>query len=251
MIFIFRKRKIVLDLFTDRQMIYDAAKPKPAAQFYPDWWKALKADIQLDKGLFPTATMRRCMGLVDHYKHGFIIPMWSDFRMRLGAIGTPHWAATCSDGTTSLGDHPAALRGSYLPNDRYQHIKLQTPWQAKCSEDVYWKWEQPTYGFKHPDRAIVLPGTIEYKYQYSMNANLMFARQKTDSEVQINFQDPLVHVTPLSERPFELRYHVVGKEEYGRLLQGEKISNVNRYRAYRRVREAEESKCPFGFGGTK
>ena len=80
-----------------------------------------------------------------------------------------------------------------------------------------------------------------------MTATLLFATHKIDSEVQINFQDPLVHVTPLSERPFELRYHVVGKEEYGRLLQGEKISNLNRYRAYRRVREAEESKCPFGF----
>lgn len=251
MMFIIKKRKIVLDLFTHRQMIYDVAKPKPAAQFYPDWWKELKTDIKLDNGLFPTATMRRCMGLVDHYKHGFIIPLWSDFRIRLGAIGTPHFMAVFSDGTTHVGDHPAALRGSFLPNDRYQHIKMQTPWHAKCSEDIYWKWEQPTYGFKQANRAIILPGTIEYKYQYSMNANLMFARQEKDSEIHMEFQQPLVHVTPLSERPFELRYHMVSMSEYERLLQGEKVANVNRYRAYRRVRESEESKCPFGFGDKK
>jgi hypothetical protein len=128
---------------------------------------------------------------------------------------------------------------------------MSTPWAAKCREDVYWKWEQPTYGFKHPNRVIVLPGTIEYKYQYSMNANLMFARQDAAAELQLDFQQPLVHVTPLSERPFELRYHMVDTHEYDRLMQGEKVSNINRYRAYRRVRETEESKCPFGFGEKK
>lgn len=251
MIFLIKKRKIILDLFTSRQMIYDVAKPKPAAQFYPEWWKDLKTEIPMGRELFPTATMRRCMGFVDHYKHGFIIPMWSDFKIRMGEIGNPHFEATFSDNTTHVGSHPAILRGSYLPESRYTHIKMSTPWAAKCKEDVYWKWEQPTYGFKHPNRAIVLPGTIEYKYQYSMNANVMFARQEKPSELQLDFQQPLVHVTPISERPFELRYHMVDSHEYERLMQGEKVSNINRYRAYRRVREAEESKCPFGFGGTK
>jgi len=251
MIFIIKKRKIILDLFTCRQMIYDAAKPKPAAQFYPDWWKDLKAELPLGKELFPTATMRRCMGFVDHYKHGFIIPMWSDFRIRMGEVGNPFFEAAFSDSTTHVGTHPAALRGSYLPEQRYTHIKMSTPWAAKCSEDVYWKWEQPTYGFKHPNKVIVLPGTIEYKYQYSMNANIMFAKQDKPSELQLDFQQPLVHVTPLSERPFELKYHMVDTHEYDRLMQGEKVSNINRYRAYRRVRESEESKCPFGFGEKK
>jgi hypothetical protein len=248
MVFFMKKRTIVLDMFTCRQMIYDAAKPKPAAQFYPEWWKNLKPEIPLGKELFPTATMRRCMGFVDHYKHGFIVPMWADFKIRLGEVGNPYFEAACSDNTTHVNSHPAILRGSYLPESQYAHIKLATPWAAKCKEDVYWKWEQPTYGFKHPNKAIVLPGTIEYKYQYSMNANLMFARQAKASELQLDFQQPLVHVTPLSERPFELRYHMVDTHEYDRLMQGEKLSNINRYRAYRRVREAEESKCPFGFG---
>lgn len=251
MIFLIKKRKIVLDLFTCRQMIYDAAKPKPAAQFYPDWWKALKAEMPMGKELFPTATMRRCMGFVDHYKHGFILPLWSDFRIRMGAIGDPFFEAAFSDSTTHVSSHPAALRGSYLPEDRYTHIKMSAPWAARCSEDVYWKWEQPTYGFKHPNRAIILPGTIEYKYQYSMNTNVMFARQDKASELQLDFQQPLVHITPLSERPFELRYHMVDNHEYDRFMQGEKLSNINRYRAYRRVREDEESKCPFGFGEKK
>ena len=251
MLFLIKKRTIILDLFTCRQMIYDAAKPKPAAQFYPEWWKNLKTEAQMGNEMFPTATMRRCMGFVDHYKHGFILPLWSDFKIQLGEMGNPFFGAAFSDSTTHVSSHPAALRGSYLPEAQYAHIKMSTPWAAKCKEDVYWKWEQPTYGFKHPNKVIVLPGTIEYKYQYSMNANLMFARQSAASELQLDFQQPLAHITPLSERPFELKYHMVDNHEYNRLMQGEKLANINRYRAYRRVRESEESKCPFGFGETK
>ena len=52
----------------------------------------------------------------------------------------------------------------------------------------------------------------------------------------------------LTEREVDLRHHMVTREEYNKYMQGEKLSNVNRYRDYRRVRESEESKCPFGFG---
>jgi hypothetical protein len=246
--FFFKRRKIVLDLFTNRQMIYDAAKPKLAAQFYPDWWKELKTELPLGDELFSTATMRRCMGFVDHYKHGFVIPMWSDFRVELGPVDSPFWRAQFSDSTTRIGEHPASLRGSYLPDSHYQHLKLFTPWSAKCKEDVYWKWEQPTWNQRHPNKAIILPGTIEYKYQYSMNTNIMFARQHEQTILEIPFQQPLVHVTPLTERDLDLRYHMVDQAEYDRLMQGEKLSNINRYRSYRRVRESEERKCPFGFG---
>lgn len=246
--FLFKKRKLVLDLFTCRQMIFDAAKPKLAPHYYPEWWKELKTEIPSNDELFPIATMRRCMGFVDHYKHGFIIPMWSDFRIELGPIGDTYFRAQCSDNTSGLNEHPEALRGAYLPATHYQHLKLHTPWAAKCKEDVYWKWEQPTWSYRNPNKSIVLPGTIEYKYQYSMNANLMFAREAGKTMIEIPFQQPLVHVTPLTERELELRHHMVSREEYDTLMQGEKLSNINRYRSYRRVRESEERKCPFGFG---
>lgn len=248
MLFLFKKRKLVLDLFTSRQMIYDAAKPKMAAHFYPEWWKEMKTEMQVGDELFPTATIRRCMGLVDHYKNGFIIPMWADLRVELGPIGDPFFRAQFSDNVSGIGQHPATIRGAYLPEAQYQHLKLFTPWAAKCNDDVHWKWEQPTWSYRNPNKSIVLPGTIEYKYQYSMNANIMFARQHEKSMIEIPFQQPLVHVTPLTERDLELRHHMVEQAEYDRLMQGEKLSNINRYRSYRRVRESEESKCPFGFG---
>lgn len=248
MFFLIKKRKLVLDLFTYRQPIFDAAKPKLAPHFYPDWWKAMKPEQYVGDELFPFATIRRCMGLVDHYKHGFIIPMWADLRVELGPIGDPTFRAQFSDGVSQIGDHPPATRGGYLPQTHYQHLKLHTPWVARCKEGVYFKWEQPTWSYRNPNKSIVLPGTIEYKYQYSMNANLMFARETDKVLIEIPFQQPLVHVTPLTERELDLRHHMVSVDEYNRFMQGDKLSSINYYRAYRRVRESEEKKCPFGFG---
>jgi hypothetical protein len=246
MIFIFKHKPVNLDLFTCRQMIYDAAKPKPAAQFYPDWWKELKTEIPLQGSMFPSATMRRCMGFVDYYKHGIIQPLWSDFICRTGPIGDPFFEASFSDNTTHVSQHPQMLRGSYLPDTHYCHIKMSNPWAAKCKEDIMWMWEQPTWSYPRPNDMVLLPGTTEFKYQYSLNVNIMFARGDTPIEHKMMFQQPLVHLTPLTERPFKLHYHMVAREEYDKLMQGEKLSNINRYRAYRRVRESEEKKCPFG-----
>jgi hypothetical protein len=96
---------------------------------------------------------------------------------------------------------------------------------------------------------ILLPGTTEFKYQYSMNVNVLFMKGATKTTHRLKFGQPLVHLTPLTERPIDLRHHMVTREEYNKYMQGEKLSNTNRYREYRRVRESEESKCPFGFGG--
>jgi len=251
MIFLIKKRKLVVDMFAHRQMIFDVAKPKMAAHFYPEWWKDLKTEMPISNDLFPTATMKRCMGLVDHYKHGIIQPLWSDFRIELGAIGDPHFSARFSDNTTTLSQHPALLRGTFAPESHYCHMKFDNPWVARCKEDVYFKWEQPTWNMTRLTDYVLMSGTTEFNYQYSMNVNLMFVKQPKRGILEMKFGQPLVHLTPLTERPVELRHHIVDKAEFDRFLQGEKLSNINRYRAYRRAREAEESKCPFGFGERK
>jgi len=240
MIFLIKKRKVVIDMFTFRQMVFDAAKPKAAAHFYPQWWKDLKLEMPIPNSLFPTATMKRCMGLVDHYKYGIIQPLWSDYTVE---------AAQFSDTISTMSQHATILRGAYAPDSHYCHMKLDNPWAARCKENVYFKWEQPTWSMPNLSSYILLPGTVEFNYQYSMNVNLLFIKGATKTTHRLKFGQPLVHLTPMTDRPIDLRYHIVDREEYNRFMQGEKLSNVNRYREYRRVRESEESKCPFGFGG--
>ena len=242
MIFLIKKRKLVLDLFTCRQTVFDTAKPKSAANFFPEWWMELKTEIPNSPVLFPQPTMRRCMGLVDHYKQGFIVPMWSDFRIEVGEIGTQYHSAQMSDQRTVVAQHPPAQRGSFAPPEKYCHIKFETPWLAKSKEVVYFKWEQPTWNMSQLNTYTVLPATSEFKYQYSMNAHMMFMRTNQKELRVLNFGTPLLHLTPLTERKLELRHHLVTIEEYERLLIGNRISFLNMYRTTRRAMEEEEKR---------
>jgi len=236
MIFLIKNRKIVIDLFTNEQQVFDVAKPRIASQFFPEWWKELKIQIP-DTHVVPQPTMRRCMGFVDHFKHGFIVPMWSDFRVEVGVIGTLNHYAITSDNYTPIVQHPTGQRGSFAPPDKYCNLKLESPWVAKCKEDIYFKWEQPTWNMNELNAYVVLPATVEFKYQHSINIHLMFPRASNTNVRQISFGDPIVHVTPISERPIDLKYHMVTPTEYQRYLQGKRITFLNSYRTYKRAKD--------------
>lgn len=236
MIFLIKKRKLVLDMFTCQQQVFDLAKPKAASQFFPEWWKELKIQIP-NTHVVPQPTMRRCMGFVDHYKHGIIVPMWSDFRIEVGEIGTQYHYALCSDGYTPVVQHPTGQRGSFAPPDKYCNMKLESPWAFRCKDDVYFKWEQPTWNMQSLSAYVVLPATVEFVHQHSVNVHLMFPRTTIKDVRQIDFGTPIVHVTPLTERELDLRYHMVTPTEYDRFLFGKRITFLDAYRAGRRAKE--------------
>jgi hypothetical protein len=246
MIFLFKKKKLVLDLFTSRQAIFDAAKPRMAAQFYPNWWKELKIEMPDSSPTFPMPTMRRCMGLVDHYKHGFILPMWSDFRVELGEIGSPYMSARMSDQTTPIVIHDPKQRGNFAPADKFCHLKFESPWSAKCAESIYFKWEQVTWNSNKLDEYIVLPATVEFKYQPYMQVHVLYIRKEIKQVKSINFGAPMVHITPLTERELELRYHLISAEEHEKFFSlVNRLSFVNAYKTYRRAKDNDEQKCPY------
>jgi hypothetical protein len=235
MIFLIKKRKLVLDLFTCQQQIFNAAKPKAASQFFPDWWKELKTQMP-NSHVVPQPTMKRCMGFVDHFKHGIIIPMWSDFRVELGELGTQTHFAITSDGYTPIAQHPTNQRGSFAPPDKYCNLKLESPWAARCKEDVYFKWEQPTWNMNNLSAYVVLPATVEFVYQHSINVHLMFPRTTSKDIREIKFGTPLVHMTPLTERELDLRYHIVTPTEFSNFQFGKRLTFLNAYKTYQRAR---------------
>jgi hypothetical protein len=65
----------------------------------------------------------------------------------------------------------------------------------------------------------------------------MFPRSSNTKIRQINFGDPVVHVTPISERPLDIRYHMVTPTEYDRFLFGKRITFLNSYRTYKRAKD--------------
>jgi hypothetical protein len=236
MIFLIKKRKVVLDLFTCQPRAFEFAKPKVATQFFPEWWKELKAHIP-DNEVELKPTMKRCMGFVDHYKHGIILPMWTDFRVEIGEIGTEYHYGLTSDGYTPIIQHSVKQRGTFAPADKYCSLKFESPWAARCKEDVYFKWEQPTWNMNNLTAYVVLPATVEFVYANAINVHVMFPRSTTRDIRQISFGTPLVHLTPLTEREIDLRYHMVTPTEYSNFEKGYRVTFLNSYRTFRRAME--------------
>lgn len=246
MIFLIKKRKLVLDLFTSSQTVFDAAKPRMATQFYPSWWKELKLEMPDSAATFPMPTMRRCMGLVDHYKHGFVLPMWSDFKMELGEIGNPYLTAQMSDQVTPVVIHDHKQRGSFAPADKFCHLKFESPWSAKCNEPIYFKWEQATWNSTKLDQYVVLPATVEFKYQPYLQVHVLFFKGETKTLRTINFGTPMVHLTPLTERDLELKYHLISAEEHAKFFSlVNRLTFVNAYKTYRRAKDNDTKGCPY------
>ena len=84
MFFFFKRKKIVVDCFTDNYSINELFPIQTANNFYPDWWKNLPKtyDAMNKWGLrVSQSTMKKCPAIIDLYKTGFIMPLWSDLQI--------------------------------------------------------------------------------------------------------------------------------------------------------------------------
>lgn len=247
--FWFPKKKIVLDCFTDDPAVFDFAQPKHAASAMPQWWKDLPKDVESPGHLQRMPTVKRCPGVHDMVKHSIAVPMWCDLAVELGPIGTTHYRYQFSGSGAPMVEHPPPQRGEYLPNTHYQHIKIVSLWKFKCKEEIPWMLTQATWAFEHPDEVFIPPAVMDFKHQADVNFNAFFTRKPEAYVQNIPYAQPMIYVTPLSDRGVDMRTHLVTKDELETMSRGARIKFLNNYQTIRKVTAANESKCPFGFGG--
>lgn len=248
-----QKKAVKLNLYTDRPGVFALAQPLDARKFLPEWWKAIPSSyFDQDKPLIPNTTMKKCAGFIDLYRHGFIIPLWCDLNITIGKKGTADYAYQFSDRVSSMSVHPVKQRGNFLPDTEWQHLKLLVPWYAKCDEEVSFMYCGADYNMESADRWTVAQGIVEYKYQFSLNANLFFQRRDEAYTIQIPAGTPIAHVIPLSERPLEIAHHLVTPFEIDKVTFGDHTpSFVGRYAQRRSMLKQQEAnkkpagKCPF------
>lgn len=245
MLFFFKKKTIVVDCFTDRTYVHDYAKIDYAIKFIPEWWKKLPATHCAPGDITDLPTMKTCSGFVEQYKKGFIIPMWSDCAIEVGPVGEPkhtiRWAF--SDGMTNAVAHPPYQRGSYCSSSDYEHLKINSPWFLECKNDIRFQFLQPIYNFQNPEKAIILPGIIDYRFQYGTSINIMFRKTEKYEKYKFSHGQPMAHIVPISENKIVLKHHVISKEEMiNRFDKGKfaRLSFRNNHALVKRL-----SKCPF------
>jgi hypothetical protein len=230
------KKPIEITFYTNRKDVFEYAKPKAAAKFLPEWWKTLpKLDFEKMSARDDlTPNMRSCYGFINHYKHGFIIPMWSDLIIDIGAE-PEQFFARYSDNLSSISPHSNWQANNFFDTKTFQHLKLETPWYAFCDEEVDFTFADPMWHRREVNKYTAIPGTLDLKYQHMMNVNLFLSRKEgQNTTVHIPHGTPIAHILPLSDRPLLLKYELVSNEAFDKLFQNQ--STITFFKKYQGIR---------------
>jgi len=240
MIFKFPKKKLVLDCFTHHEYIAKTAPILPAIKVIPDWWRGLPSSFY-EESFHPFPTMKNCVGMIEYYKKSIVIPMWSELAVSIEPNGMYRWQF--SDGTTEAKPHDITKQATGFLND-YAHLKISSPWLLRTKEDISWVWSHPTYSYPKSHNIVSLPAIVKYNTQFSTNINILISR-KEQGIITIPQGQPMVFMTPMSDKKVEIVRHVISKEEWDtKNAISNSISFIDKYRVG--IKKAEQfSDCPF------
>lgn len=240
--FWFKRKPIVLNCYTADYSAYTYAKPDHSRKFIPEWWKDIPRSIKPENNFYPSPTIKGCPGFVRLYGNGFIVPMWSDFVMELSAVGNTGYQWKYSDGRSSAESHPMEQIGNHLTLEGYAHLKLLSPWYITCEDDTEFTFMDPIWStLKNYDYKIV-PAVTNFKHQNLTHVNMFFKRSSFTKEIYIDHNTPLYLIMPISDRPLDLRYHLVEKKEIDRFNQMSYTKFVGSYNYQRKLEKQNESR---------
>ena len=239
----------------------------PASSIIPDWYVKLKKDYisDFDKTHYPTA--KRCPGIFDFLRAGYIIPAWSDFLVRWdGTNNPPKFEETVAMREISNKsftvqhavylendtnhEYPQAEGAPFLNNSCKDILKLITPWCVDTSEGISLLFLQPYY---HNSTDItIMPGMLDTDIEYINNKHIsIFLKiNSPNKDIFIERGTPLLQVIPFKRTDYKFEcitrpteevvrnFEVLGMELYT------KFTNTSDDNA---KKMSKELKCPFGY----
>jgi hypothetical protein len=215
-----RLRPIHIDAFTFNEEVYKFYSPKNSKDYIPNWWKSLPASYTHDAN-FPQvqfSTMKKCTGVIEIFKSGFIIPLWSDLALTLkNTEGAGSYGYQFADNTSVIEAHPTKQYEGFTDKHTLQHLKLVTPWRLREKTGVKFVCMQPTWSLQNLNSDItILPGISDFKYQDSTNIQMLvrYPTYNLTTSLLINVGTPMVHMIPMSDRPIKITTHLVDRVKY-------------------------------------
>jgi len=235
--FIIRKKKIVVDCFTDSYNAYKFFPIQESTKILPNWWKNLSSTYQEEResGIsIPRATIKRCEGIISLYQKGFTLPMWSDAVLESSG-NKLRWEF--ADNSYTIATHGSQQMSEEFAN--YVHIKLVSPWRFKEKKGIQFTFVQPSwnqvsfiFGLHIP------PGVVEFKNQFTTNVNAFMPK---NVKISIPAGMPMAHFVPCTEDQIELKLHLLDQKEMEKLEVGNRSCPffLGSYRKYIKARKNE------------
>jgi hypothetical protein len=238
MFFFIKKSKIIVDSFTYNNWAYKEFTIKKSNEFYPEWLKNTPKEFKV--GVKPVPTIRTCEALIQNFKTGLIIPMWSDFAFK---STEDKYEYQFADGKSTLDSHSQQQWGKFADPKIFNQIKLISPYALKTKEDIFWNYTYPFWNNGIQLNYFLTPGILSFKHQHGTNINL-FVHAKSNFFIKAG--DPIVHLIPLTEKNVEIKNHLIDENEFTKMLDANAYPSFKN--RYAKLLKTKTKKCPFGFG---
>lgn len=238
-----KPKKVVVNCFVNEFFSYvkEYAPIQPAHKFYPDWWKNLKVpeyDQHMSMQIPYKTNMKFCSGFVENFKHGFILPLWSD--MSLIVDETNSYRYQFADGRVSLDHHNNEQAKGFYEN--YIFLKIDSPWLLESEQkDLKFMYNSCMWNHKNPPPYITPSGILDFTYNKSTNVFMLV--EKKPQDIFVHFGQPMVHFIPLTDKNVVLNCEVLSNSEYNKKLSGNKVFTFQPRNVVNRKR-ITQGKCP-------
>jgi hypothetical protein len=211
--FFTRKKRVVLDTFTNNSAVYEFFKIDRAKSFTPQWWKTTPSTTtQQNKfGLeFKEPTIRRCDGILSLYQQGLVLPLWSDLIIETTSAGHFRYQYSANE-TLPIDLHDASPLGPAFNN--YIRFKLHSPWLIEEKSGVNFYLSAPTWNTIDTISSFhILPGVLNFKDQCSTHVNGLILKQ--DQRLEFSCSQAMAHMIPLDNVDIDLRHHLISTKEF-------------------------------------
>ena len=183
----------------------EECRPKPAKHFIPQWFKDIPPS---SNELMPT--VRNCPSFTDYFSMGYILPMWSDFKLNYQEE-TNNWSW---DGPTTEFKMTSHDNGQFI--DYVQPtfngvegqfvFKAVSPWRIITPKG--WSVLQLPLFYNFNKEFSVLPGVIDTDIHTHINQQILY--HGNGKTIDIKRGTPLVLYVPFKRESsfldFEIRY---------------------------------------------
>jgi hypothetical protein len=215
MMFWKKKKKVVIDAFTDNDIV--ATHPiEESSKNLPNWYKKLKPTLEVngEGHTLKIPTFKRCDGVSDLIRNSFTISMWADLSLAVDSDGRYNWKYPSNQYNFGVDQHPEFLMDSAF--SPMVHTKVMSPWLLRETKGINFYQTQAFYSFNEFGGDILIPpGVVNYKYQQATHINMFVSRNKT---YMLKAGQPMMYLVPMTEDKVEVKTHVISTAEYKRIL---------------------------------
>lgn len=211
MIFRFKKNKIVLEAFTFTEDLINLFPITYSKESYPHWYQSLSNS---------NPTIKHCMGFQDLYNRSLTMPAWAEYLISIEQDGFIKVDSPMKHETPEYWiQHNLEIQANGAwPG--YANIKLRSPWFLKTDRMVKWLMIPATWEQRDPGEWLQVPGSLEFKYQHQTNINGLFKIETAPKKIKIKAGQPLVHLVPLFDSPWELKLRIMEGNDYKKYFSG-------------------------------